>query len=630
MAEASNGEAPPQQQTSQSVGDPFSAFSDNLLGAVLLRVACNGVRFVAQDRPITDEEEADAERKVDDALLEPLPSESAWLAGNPKASGEAMDGRSSGVNTLERLSLNDCQARLSLPHAIGHIPTLARVDLLFLDALTALPDSLGCTPQMRKLKVIHPRPPHSRWLRRVLFGQLGKLQELRLHACYGLLELLASFTNLSSLETLAIYGGTSLISLPPCLQHLLQLRRLELFNCAMPNLPERFGQLPKLEILKVGSRESYRRNGVDPEQPASPACPMGPSPATLNEPLLGRCLLHSFPASFSQLTCLQQMVIDGCDALDSLPEALGRLAALQVLHVKNCPHLRCFPSLLPASPPTSTSTSCAAAAAARPSPLPMLHSLEIAKCPRLISLPDGLHAGAHHTGRLHRPELTRRLALAHRTTHPPPLHHRHLPLKRLSPALFAPPSGAPPEDLLGDWEAGTDTHPIFGFRIDPHPGPPASLAFLSSLQHLAIALPQLARLPKNLGQLKALKELSVEFCDALMGLPASMGLLSSLVLSITECNKFSSLPASMGSLTRLASLKLNCLPRLRRLPESLSRLPALVILSLEDCEELQALPEGLAGVGRLREVMVAGCCKLSYAPQLLLARQNVIELQGLR
>ncbi|CAI5940400.1 unnamed protein product [Closterium sp. NIES-65] len=562
MAEASNGEAPPQQQTSQSVGDPFSAFSDNLLGAVLLRVACNGVRFVAQDRPITDEEEADAERKVDDALLEPLPSESAWLAGNPKASGEAMDGRSSGSlkhlppslsasSTLERLSLNDCQARLSLPHAIGHIPTLARVDLLFLDALTALPDSLGCTPQMRKLKVIHPRPPHSRWLRRVLFGQLGKLQELRLHACYGLLELLASFTNLSSLETLAIYGGTSLISLPPCLQHLLQLRRLELFNCAMPNLPERFGQLPKLEILKVGSRESYRRNGVDPEQPASPACPMGPSPATLNEPLLGRCLLHSFPASFSQLTCLQQMVIDGCDALDSLPEALGRLAALQVLH-----------------------------------------------------------------------------------------------------ALFAPPSGAPPEDLLGDWEAGTDTHPIFGFRIDPHPGPPASLAFLSSLQHLAIvqsglpslpsnlselrslraliALPQLARLPKNLGQLKALKELSVEFCDALMGLPASMGLLSSLVLSITECNKFSSLPASMGSLTRLASLKLNCLPRLRRLPESLSRLPALVILSLEDCEELQALPEGLAGVGRLREVMVAGCCKLSYAPQLLLARQNVIELQGLR
>ncbi|CAI5507096.1 unnamed protein product [Closterium sp. Naga37s-1] len=1059
MAEAStrNREAPPQQQTRRFNGDPFTAFSDNLLGAVLLRVACNGVRFGGHDCPVSDDEEADAEKKIDEALIEPLPSESAWLAGNPEApvrcssslvsfrhalvckrwlrvarlvhpaivvplnrffsaralasllrapatagfpnlrhlhlapnaldtvdpalcaicvgSGPSLthltlqlhDGwlpvtrarqysfrgigaqaaavaeaalsagavspadvaalfcsctrlvsldvnfgkglsevpaavsclqqltnfgmsfdddvttlpaefgslvrlkrlqiRSSSLvlpdsfcglpalkhvslrgcdfshlpsdlgqlrnlknltfkllmqlvelpastcllsaltsltlvhcyalaklpenfhqlanlrtihlealialaalpqsfgqlpalrdltiegngrithlppslsssRTLERISLNDCQALLSLPDAIGRIPTLERVDLIFLDALTALPDSLGCASRLHELSIVKCRrlvalprlvsaltsltrltlddcavwalPEDFGQLSNLAqlklccghlpalprsFGQLGKLQELRLHACYGLLELPAFFANLSSLETLVIYGGTSLISLPPCFEQLPQLRCLELFNCAIPNLPERFGQLPKLEVLKVGSRESYTRDGADPEQRSSTACPTALSLATLNEPLLGRCLLRSLPPSLSSLAYLQQL-------------------------------LRCFPSLLPAPPPTSTSAHGGRVAPAAPAttlpaphalprpsarlaacsaPLPMLQTLEISKCPKLTSLPDGVH----RLPRLERitledcialgsPEewvsLTVPVALPPSTTvislssvflealYLPPsflsltrLTHLNLQELLCLQALFAPPHGAPPEDLLGDWEAGTQTDPIFGFRIDPHPGPPASLALLSSLQHLAIVrsglpslpsnlselrslkalivedcvampslpaslahlsnleklmlttLPQLAHLPRNLGQLKALKEVTVEFCDALTGLPASIGLLSSLVLlSVTECKKFSSLPASIGSLPRLASLKLNCLPRLRRLPESLSLLPALVILSLEDCEQLQALPEGLAGVGTLREVIVAGCCELKHVPQSLLERQNVVDLQ---
>ncbi|CAI7831138.1 unnamed protein product [Closterium sp. NIES-54] len=619
MAEAPNREAPPPHQIRLSDGNPFSAFSDNLLGAVLLCVACNGVRFGGQDCPVTDAEEADAGRKIDEALIEPLPSESAWLAGTSEApvrcsssslvsfrhalvckrwlcvarfvhpaivvplnrffsaralasllrapatagfpnlrhlhlapneldtvdpalvraicvgsgpslthltlqlhdgwlpvtrarpwdrrtgGGGSGSGASGGAvspadvaalfcsctrlvsldvnfgtglsevpaavsclqqltdfgmsfdddvttlpaefgslvrlkrlqirstslvlpdsfcglpalehpvelpasicllsaltsltlvhcyalaklpenfhqlpnlrtihlealitltalpqsfgqlpavrdltiegngrimhlppslsssRTLERVSLNDCQALLSLPDAIGHIPTLERVELIFLDALMALPDSLGCASRLHGLSIVKCRRlvalPRSvsalTSLTRltlddcaVSFGQLGKLQELRLHACYGLLELPAFFANLSSLEALVIYEGTSLISLPPCFEQLPQLHRLELFNCAMPSMPERFGQLPKLEVLKVGSRESYTRDGADPEQRSSSACPTALSLAMLNEPLLGRCLLCSLPAPLSSLTCLQQLVMDGCDTLDSLP-----------------------------------------------------------------------------------------------------------------------------------------------------------------------------------------------------------------------------------------------------------------------------------------------------------------------
>ncbi|CAI7750077.1 unnamed protein product [Closterium sp. NIES-54] len=940
MAEAPNREAPPPHQIRLSDGNPFSAFSDNLLGAVLLRVACNGVRFGGQDCPVTDAEEADAGRKIDEALIEPLPSESAWLAGTSEApvrcsssslvsfrhalvckrwlcvarflhpaivvplnrffsaralasllrapatagfpnlrhlhlapneldtvdpalvraicvrSGPSLthltlqlqDGwlpvtharqysfrgigaqaaavaeaalaagavspadvaalfcsctrlvsldvnfgtglsevpaavsclqqltdfgmsfdddvttlpaefgslvrlkrlqiRSTSLvlpdsfcglpalehpvelpasicllsaltsltlvhcyalaklpenfhqlpnlrtihlealialtalpqsfgqlpalrdltiegngrimhlppplsssRTLERVSLNDCQALLSLPDAIGHIPTLERAELIFLDALMALPDSLGCASRLHELSIVKCRrlvalprsvsaltsltrltlddcavwalPEDFGQLSNLAqlklscghlpalprsFGQLGKLQELSLHACYGLLELPAFFANLSSLEALVIYGETSLISLPPCFEQLPQLHRLELFNCAMPSMPERFGQLPKLEVLKVGSRESYTRDGADPEQRSSSACPTALSLATLNEPLLGRCLLCSLPAPLSSLTCLQQLVMDGCDALDSLPQGLGRLAGLQLLRVNNCPHLRCFPSLLPALPPMGG----------------VLERITLEDCIALgspeewvsltvpVALPPSITDISLSSVFLESLYLPPSFLSLTRLT--------HLNLNELLclQALFAPPHGAPPEDLLSDWEEGAQTDPIFGFRIDPRPGPPASLALLSSLQHLAIVqsglpslpsnlselrslksliledcvvmpplpaslahlsnldklvlttLPQLAHLPRNLGQLKALKELTVEFCDALVGLPASIGLLSSLVLlSVTECKTFSSLPDSIASLPCLTSLKLNCLPRMRRVPESL-------------------------------------------------------------
>ncbi|CAI5954035.1 unnamed protein product [Closterium sp. NIES-65] len=477
----------------------------------------------------------------------------------------------SASRTLERLSLNECQALSALPHAIGGIPTLARVDLLFLDALTALPDSLGCASRLHELSIVKCRhllalprsvsaltslasltlddsavcalPEDFGQLSNLVqlklscghlsalprsFGQLGKLQELGLHACYGLLELLAVFRR----------------SLLP------QLRRLELFNCAIPSLPKRFGQLTKLEILKVGSRESYTRDGVDPGQPSSSVCPTALSVATLNEPLLGRCLLRSLPPSVSSLTCLQQLVLEGCDALDSLPEGLGRLPRLQVLHLDFADDFLECPS----------STSLAAPITLPPSVTTVsLHDV----FGDASYLPDSFRT------------LTR---LTHLSLHE--LISLH--------SLFAPPMhGAPPAADLGT--AGTQT-----IRFS----------------------------------LKALKELTVEACNALTGLPAVMGFLSSLVLlSVTECNKFASFPDSIGSLPRLASLKLNCLPRLRRLPESLSLLPALVILSLEDCEQLQALPEGLAGVGTLREVIVAGCCELKHVPQSLLARQNMIDLQ---
>ncbi|CAI5519651.1 unnamed protein product [Closterium sp. Naga37s-1] len=501
--------------------------------------------------------------------------------------------------SLTSLTLDGCAA-WTLPKDFGQLSNLLRLKLSC-ERLTALPRS---------------------------FGQLGKLQELRLHACYGLVQLPASFANISSLETLAIYGATLLTSLPPCFKQLPQLRLVEMINCAIPRLPDRIGQLPKLEVFKVGSTESFTRNDAEPGQPAWPP----PSALTvtmqdesasmfklmdepllldqLDEMLLGRCLLHCFPMSFTQLTSLQQLVMDGCDALEGLPFGLGYMAGLQVLQIKNCPQLRCFMSLLPAPPPTSTS--------ARPAPpLPMLHSLEISICPTRY-LPDSF------------------LTLSRLT---------HLNLHQFNSlqALFAPrPHSAQAATSLGELDPGTEGNQVYGFPVDPLPGQPARLALLSSLQHLAIVKSRLPLLPSNRSDLRSLKVLILERCICMPSLPDSLPHLSNLEkLDMSTLPRLARLPKNPGQLKSLKELTVEAcnvlvgLPasiglfRLRRLPESISRLPALVILSLEDCEELRALPEGLAGVGTLREVIVGGCGGLKHVPQSLLDRQHVIDLQGI-
>ncbi|CAI5959259.1 unnamed protein product [Closterium sp. NIES-64] len=174
------------------------------------------------------------------------------------------------------------------------------------------------------------------------FGQLGKLKELTIYECYDLFELPASFTNLSSLETLLIYGGSSLIDLPLGFENLSKLRRLELLNCAMPYLPDRFGELLSLEILILQTTDTYKRIGVNFE-PASRPAHLGYESEGEEFELDGSCSLRAFPGTFSLLTRLEQLIIDGCEMLEELPSGMGNLRSLKVLKVENCKRLKVFP-----------------------------------------------------------------------------------------------------------------------------------------------------------------------------------------------------------------------------------------------------------------------------------------------
>ncbi|CAI5462129.1 unnamed protein product [Closterium sp. Yama58-4] len=414
----------------------------------------------------------------------------------------------------------------------------------------------------------------------------------------------------------------------------------------------------------------------------------------LDQPLSGRCLLGSLPPSLSSLTYLQQLVIDGCDVLDSLPEGLGRLTVLQV---KNCPLLHHFPSLVPAPPSTSNAapgeswahaTPAATAAAApaphsatRPSaglascssPLPALHSLEISNCLSLTSLPCGLDAlprlerftldkcsklgftdlltaflsAASHTAPIALPPSVTSVSLLDVFQEARYLPDSFLSLSRLTHlylnhiislhALFAPrPHGAQAATAVGELDPGSEGGQVYGFPVDPQPGQPARLALLSSLQHLAIVKSRLPLLPSNLSDLKSLKVLILERCICMSSLPSSLPHLSNLEkLVLSTLPRLARLLENLGQLKALKELTVEACDALVGLPASIGLLSSLVLLSVIECDKFSSLPDSIGSLPRLASLKLNCCFRLRRLPESIsrlpaLVILSLEDCEGLR
>ncbi|CAI5991242.1 unnamed protein product [Closterium sp. NIES-64] len=470
--------------------------------------------------------------------------------------------------------------------------------------------------------------------------------------CYSLQVLPSSFSNLSSLETLLIYGGASLQSLPESFEHLPKLRRQELFNCALQRLPAGFGKLASREIFKVGTKEEYDRHGLSENEWLG-----------ANLDIFGSCALRTLPQSLTLLTRLEELVLDGCDLRNDPPMGMGNLSSLKVLKAG----------------PACTS---AALAAASDPPFPSLENLEISGCPRLESLPEGLQMlpKLEHFTLKDCPSMVLVVWSPFPSLPPFPVSLTTISISN----TFQNVKSLPESFLSLSRLCHLDLHSL---RLDEHliahsavtntPAPArASLNLLSSLVHLHIldsylpALPgnlddlgelkvlslfkchcisslppvlynlsklehlsldslPLTHLPDNLGQLTALVKLTLQSCKALQGLPSTLTLPSSLrLMTVANCPGISSLPDSISSLSHLTSLELRSLVGLYHLPSSLALLPSLVKLSLQGCKWLRALPDGLGSLSCLREVDLGGCAQLTELPQSLQKRMNVIEVNG--
>ena len=116
----------------------------------------------------------------------------------------------------------------------------------------------------------------------------------------------------------------------------------------------------------------------------------------------------------------------------------------------------------------------------------------------------------------------------------------------------------------------------------------------------------LKSLPASLGQLGALKQLTLAWLDGLEVLPDAVVRLTSLGnLTIQWCGKLRALPRGIGKLGALKELTLRGLNELQEMPDTIGRMTALEHLTLARCSKLRTLPASIMHLSRLQKLCIS-------------------------
>ncbi|KAJ1273942.1 hypothetical protein BS78_05G024500 [Paspalum vaginatum] len=239
-----------------------------------------------------------------------------------------------------------------------HVPVLESSDILFSEALTQVPESLGSLASLQSLSLSNCS--EIRKLHECL-GALGFLQKLSIWNCNNLSSLPQSMGQLTSLEELWIQGCPALHQLPESLGELSSLWTLhveDLYN--IKSFPESMCQLTSLKKLCVRgcvgltSLPQGIEGLVSLENLSIVICPR----------------IKSLPEGIKGLTALKEFEISLCPGIKSLPEGIKGLAALKKLTISACPRIESLPEVIQG--------------------LTALNELEIDRCPGIKSLPEGI------------------------------------------------------------------------------------------------------------------------------------------------------------------------------------------------------------------------------------------------
>ena len=146
---------------------------------------------------------------------------------------------------------------------------------------------------------------------------------------------------------------------------------------------------------------------------------------------------------------------------------------------------------------------------------------------------------------------------------------------------------------------------------------PEGMGGLTSLQTLTISgCFKLKSLPEGMGGLTSLQTLVIEECRKLKSLPKGIGGLTSLqTLEIRRCSKLKSLFEGMGGLTSLLTLEICWCSKLKSLPEGMGGLTSLLTLDICRCSKLKSLSEGMGGLISLRTLYIWSCPNLKSLPE---------------
>ena len=139
--------------------------------------------------------------------------------------------------------------------------------------------------------------------------------------------------------------------------------------------------------------------------------------------------------------------------------------------------------------------------------------------------------------------------------------------------------------------------------------PEGLLALAGEVRELVVRITRLAVLPGWVGELTRLEALEV-LADAR---PPALD--PSVIVIFHERNALlKSLPASLGQLGALKQLTLAWLDGLEELPDALVTLTSLGSLMIECCGKLRALPRRIAKLGALKQLTLRGLNELQDMP----------------
>eukprot|EP01018_Ginkgo_biloba_P038749 Gb_03483 [translate_table: standard] len=308
-------------------------------------------------------------------------------------------------------------------------------------------------------------------------------------------------------------------------------------------------------------------------------------------------LLEKLP-EFSLLPFLERVELNGCERLARVPDSIGILTKLKLLDLSSCKNVKELPESI--------------------GNLTSLEKLLLTDCKSLVQLPKCLR----NLTSLKELELDHCSIIAIPDSFGELLSLRKLTLRNCRSLRKLPKSiGALKRLQFLDMNAsGVTSLPeefgrLFGLEELSLSGClelvelPQSFGNLSSLRVLKLNNnPKLTKLPASLSHLKELRILEAGHCGLLEdGIPAQIGMLTSLEVMNLHSNRFRTLPESFKDFLRLSRLILHQCSELLELPI----LPgSLVELDLHNCSNLRTVSD-LSNLKRLKILVLCECQQLA-------------------
>lgn len=183
--------------------------------------------------------------------------------------------------------------------------------------------------------------------------QLTHLQRIFMEDC-DLHALPAQLGNLNQLQELSLFYHPNLRHLPDSLNNLSALRKLELRETGITELP----QINRLSQLRTLSIEDMRLSAIPSgisalrhlKSMTVARTNLREVPSTIGNLMHLKKLtlsrnphLQAVPASIGNLSSLEELSLNGCQQLRTLPDTIGNLRHLEKLYLHDCSQLQTLP-----------------------------------------------------------------------------------------------------------------------------------------------------------------------------------------------------------------------------------------------------------------------------------------------